>query len=590
MSLDGFSISALIIESNKKLTGSRIEKIYQPDKYTLSFIIRSHNENIRLIISSKPENPCLYISSSLPENPASPPAFCMLLRKHLEDGRIAGISQYGLDRIAFIDIDVKSDRGNVVTKRLTLELMGKHSNIILTQDGQIIDSIKRVGATVSRVRQIFPGIPYQYPPNSSGYDLLHAPVTEYVKQLVLEEPSSALAKAIIKTGSGIGPVTAREMIWRSGLPANIAISALDQADFLSLTDAINSIVSEVKVHSFTPTLTFNSNNRITGMASFPLEHLADDQVKNFSCMSELLEFADQLKIVERNPEKSDLEKLTANELNRLNRKLQTLSAERSEAAQAEEYRQYADILMANLYQIDQRATKAVLTNFYSADPAAATITIPLDSSLSASQNAQVYYAKYNKLKRAQASLDIQLTQCRQEIEYLESIQISLHNSTTYAEVFEIKDELAQSGYVKAAGRHRIKQAPSSPLTAYTSDGLAILIGKNNRQNDFVTFKQAHTEDIWLHTKDIPGSHVILRTGSSPASPEAINEAAHLAAYFSKARLSSHVPVDFTKRRYVKKPSGSKPGFVIYDRQNTLHITPDEKVVQHLLRQSEDQNK
>ncbi|CUH94201.1 hypothetical protein P22_0267 [Propionispora sp. 2/2-37] len=588
MSLDGFSLSALIVESNKKLAGSRIEKIYQPDKYTLSFVIRNHNENIRLIISSKPENPCLYISSSLPENPASPPAFCMLLRKHLEDGRIAGISQYGLDRIVFIDIDVKSDRGNVVTKRLTMELMGKHSNIILVQDGRIIDSIKRISSAVSRVRQIFPGISYQYPPNTSGYDLLHTPVEDYVKQLAQEEPSSTIAKAIIKTGSGIGPVTAKEIIWRSGLPADITVGSLDQADLGAITEAINSILGVVKNHSFIPTLAFNQNNRITGMASFPLEHLATNQVKVFSCMSELLEFADQLKVIERNPDKNELEKLISNELSRLNRKLQALSSERNDAGQALKYRQYADILMANLYRIDQGSSKTVLTDFYSTVPA--TITIPLDPSLSASQNAQAYYAKYNKLKRAQTSLTIQITQCRQEIEYLESVQISLHNSTTNAEISEIKEELAQSGYLKIPAKRRIKQAPSTPLTAYSSDGLTILIGKNNRQNDFVTFKQAHTEDIWLHTKNIPGSHVILRTGSTPASPEAINEAAHLAAYFSKARLSSQVPVDFTKRRYVKKPSGSKPGFVIYEHQNTLHITPDEKVVQHLLRQPVARNK
>ncbi|MBP2626429.1 MAG: Fibronectin-binding domain protein [Firmicutes bacterium] len=583
MSLDGLSLSTLLGELNTQIAGGRIDKIFQPDKYTLAIWIRQPTQNLCLLISSNPEHPRIHLTNTAPENPTTPTAFCMLLRKHIEDGRIAQIDQHSLDRIALLSIDTLGAGGLIVTKCLTIELMGKHSNIILTQDNIIIDAIKRIGINTSRHRQILPKMEYTFPPGQMRLNLLTTPITDFINTLTTNH-TGLVTKAIINTGIGIGPITARELVWRAGLPADILVDDLDNGDIIALREALESIVTQFNSDLYFPSVMVGADNRLSGIASFSLEHLMQKCTEHqFSTMSEAIQFADSLSRTQRLPEQALLLKLVLDEMGRLIRKQGILTQEQADATAADDFREYADILMANLNNISCGSNKIILPNLYSNSPDDNLLTIDLDPRLSPVENARSYYTKYNKLKRAQESLREQLSQCAQDIAYFDSIVVALEHATLAAELLDIRLELINAGYIKPLNKRRIPTPPSMPLTAITPEGLTILVGKNNRQNDIVTFKQAQPNDIWFHAKDIPGSHVILRIGSQDPLPSAIESAAHLAAYYSKASQSTKVPVDYTRRRYVKKPSGSKPGFVIYDHQQTIYIAPDKNTVDSLLK-------
>lgn len=578
MSLDGFSLWPLVNELNEKLTGGRLGRIFQPDKHTLIIAVRQLRETLHLLVSVDAEHPRLHIVKDIPENPASPPAFCMLLRKHFEDGRIAKIKQHGLDRIVSIEVDIRKDRGTIITKSLIIELMGKHSNIIFITDDVVVDAIKRVGSNISRVRQILPGKEYLYPPGQTKINILKESFAVFSAALE-ENTALPLHKAMVNVSMGLGPVTAKEIIWRSGLPKDIKVAALDAKDFAALKESMDSIVKPIEEKSYAPTVVF-AENHLAGIAAFTLEHLENFTVTKFADMSLAVEFASSLRGKRKTPETEILQKLVLAELSRLTRKYSLLSDEEKEAELADNTRKNADILMANLNNVPAHVSEVSLIDIYTENQE--TITISLDPLLSTLENAQHYYAKYNKLKRAQISLAEQLAKCQEEITYLESIDAALEFTHTAAEALEIRQELIAAGYIKETGKKRASLPQAKPLST-KSDGFTIIIGKNNRQNDFVTFKQAQSDDLWFHTKDIPGSHVILRTDQQHATKEAIYSAALLAAHFSKAKTSTNVPVDYTKKRYVKKPSGAKPGFVIYEKQTTLYITPDEEAVNELLK-------
>lgn len=583
MALDGLSLSILLTELNAKLTGGRIDKIFQPDKYTLILWVRQTNENLRLLISVNPKHPRMHLTETIIENPITPPAFCMLLRKHLEGGRIANISQHSLDRIALLSIDFRNEDGTISTKYLTIELMGKHSNIILTQHNIIMDAIKRIGTNLSRSRQILPRMEYTFPPGQMRLNILTTPLSDFFSTLTTLE-TNLVTKAMIQTGIGIGPITAKEILWRAGLPDDMTVQSLDNADILALSEATDSIITYLKSGESTPTVMVSTENQLAGIASFKLEHLHPKYTTyNFSTMSEAVEFTDSLSGKKQLPEQTILSKLVTEENNRLQRKKIILTQELCDATAADFFRECADILMANLYNIPKNQDKVILENLYSNTPDDNRVTIDLDIRLSPLENAQIYYTKYNKLKRAKELLEGQLSQCIEEIAYLESITVALEHASNTPDLADIREELMNGGYLKKATKRRMPIPTSSPLTAVTPDGLTILIGKNNRQNDIITFKRAQHNDIWFHTKDIPGSHVILRSGTLNPSLQSIEAAAHLAAYYSKASQSSNVPVDYTQRRYVKKPSGAKPGFVIYDHQNTIYVTPDETIIKSLLK-------
>ncbi|EAX48621.1 protein of unknown function DUF814 [Thermosinus carboxydivorans Nor1] len=472
--------------------------------------------------------------------------------------------------------------GGIASKTLAVELMGKYSNIIFIRDNSIVDAIRRIPASLSRRRQVLPGRPYLHPPARDGVNLLDITTETFLTKLCSVK-NGLLTKAIIDVSVGIGPLTAKELVWRAGLPADIKIDQLDTADFASLAEAVQDLVSPLRNGSIQPAVVVDDQDSLIALAAYPLEHLNGYKTCFFPTMNEAVIFALGLDKIRRLPGKDVLEKVLSAELARLQRKITTLKQESDEALSAETWRQLADIIMANVYQIPKGVNQVKLPNLYDSHGDDSYVTIELDPLLTPVENAQSLYAKYNKLKRAQKLVAAQLQQCRQELAYLESIQLSLNQATSSLEIAEIRQELAAAGYLPQDSRNR-RQVPASstPLTGTTRGGFKFIAGKNNTQNDLVTFKVARPDDIWLHAKDIPGAHVILQChGEEPADLD-LWEAAQVAAYFSKGRQSSNVPVDFTRRRHVKKPAGAKPGFVIYEHQKTLYVTPDENLVTSLI--------
>lgn len=586
MSLDGLSMHPLIFELNQQLAGGRIDKIFQPNKNTIVLLIRKPGKNYALHISINPQNPVINLIEKTMDNPSSPPTFCMVLRKQIEDGRIAEFRQHSLDRIVSIDIDIRGAGGAIFTKTLIIELMGKYSNLILLQDDIIINSIKKIGITTSRIRQVLPGIQYSLPPGQDKLNILECSSEQFVKKLI-EHPALSLTKAIIYISIGIGPVTAKEIAWRSHLSNDILVSELSKENIKSLEESIQLLTEQIKSNTVKPTVITNINKKLLAIAAFPLNYLHEHIIYYFDTISDAVNFSTEISGNYVVPDKEMIKKLVSVELIKLNNKLDILQNELLQAYDAETFKNKADILMTYQYQTnyDKSDHTVILPNLYSETPEKDLVKIAINPLLSISKNAQQYYNKYNKLKRAQQLLSFQVDLCKQDILYLSSIENSLVISNTLLEINEIKAELISAGYLNEPKKKKAHEKPSKPLKVIASNDTTILVGKNNYQNDNLTFKQAQHNDIWLHTKDIPGSHVIIRCENGEPAEDIILLAAQLSAYFSKARNSSKIPVDYTKRHYVKKPAKAKPGFVIYTNQKTLYVTPDNDFIEKLILQN-----
>ena len=588
MSLDGFSMHPLTRELHTALAGGRIDKITQPNKQSIILSVRQPGQNFLLHISINSQNPSAHLLEKNLENPPEPPVFCMVLRKQIETGRIAQVRQHGLDRLLLIDIDSLAAGGRIVTKTLVLELMGKYSNIILVQDGVIIDALRKIGANSSRVRTVLPGQAYELPPGQEKKDLFTDDIAA-IMAIVKADPALRLDKALLAACMGFGPVSAKEVCFSAGLAPSMRIEALDEADFAAVEDALQEI-RESALHAGDASepedkavLLLGENQKVLAMAAFPLHYLPEAAVLTFPTISAMLEKADSLLGSYVLPDKDRFRKLVKNEKNRAENKLTKLDEEIAAAENAEEFKVRGDNLMTYQYQFKDREDASVtVPNIYS--ETGETITIPLDQRLTLVENMQACYKKYDKLKRAQELLQVQRRECEANIAYLESIEASLLASSSLAEIAEIHNELIAAGYLREKPKKKNNDKPARPFHFRAPDGTDILVGKNNYQNDKLTFKTARYNDTWFHTKDIPGSHVVLQNGGTEPSEEDILLAASLAAHFSKARSSSKIPVDYTEIRYVKKPSGSKPGFVIFTNQKTLYITPDEAKLAPILAQ------
>ena len=580
MSLDGFSMSALVRELADALTGGRIDKINQPNKQSIVLGIRQPGQNLLFYINTNAGNPSAHLIETAPENPAEPPTFVMLLRKQLETGRIAAVRQEGRDRIIHLDIDVIAGGGRIVTRTLTLELIGKYSNIILHEDGIITEALRRIGENTSRVRTVYKGLPYVLPPAQEKCDLLTAD-TEDILARVRAEGEAKLFQALIGAVLGFGPVSAKEAAFLAGLTPNIPVAQLDDADFAALADALAELRTWMEKPA--PSLRLDENGKVTAMAAFPLSALPKTTLLSYPTVSALMIDADRRLGSYVIPDRERFRRLVRTELSRAREKYEKLGAEIAAAENAEEQKIAADNLMTYQYNYVDHADDAItVTNIYSETGEA--LTIPLDRRLSIIQNMQAYYKKYDKLKRAQKLLAVQQDACRANIRHLESIEASLDSSTRLAEIAEIQEELIASGYLHEKMPKKNKDRRAHPFSFTAPDGMTILVGKNNMQNDALTFRTAAPTDLWLHVRDIPGSHVILRTGGAAPSEETLHLAAQIAAHFSKARGSSTVPVDYTAIRFVKKPSGSVPGFVRFTHEKTLFVTEDEEALAPILAQ------
>lgn len=582
MSLDGFSMHRLTRELDAALAGSRIDKITQPNRTTMQFLVRQPGHNLCFCLSVRSQNPALFLLDVPLENPVKPPAFCMLLRKHLETGRIAAIRQQGLDRVLFIDVDTLAAGGRIVTKTVVAELMGKCSNLILTEDGKIIDALRRIGATDSRVRLVQPGIGYRPPDSGEKLNALISTPSEIIACL-RKKKGMKLIKAVSDVCLGFGPVTAKEIIFSAGLSTDTQIESLDVADFSSLSDSFGETVAALRDETLPSILLRDEKGKLTAIAAFPLHSFTNATEERFPNMSELLVHADALIGSYSPPDKERFQKLVKNELRRAQNKREKLRKEAAEANNADEFRKKADTLTTYQQQLtDHHDDEVTLPDVYSED--GSHVSIALDRRLTVRQNINDYYKKYSKLRRAEKLLAEQLVACEENIHYLKSIELSLSSCTELSEIADIRAELIASGFLRENQKKKAGEKTSKPFRFFAEDGTEILVGKNNSQNDRLTFHIASRDDLWLHTKDIPGSHVILRTGGVDPNEQTLMLAASLAAHFSQASGSSNIPVDYTSCRFVKKPSGAKPGFVIFTHQKTLTVTPDEKQLKKILEQ------
>ncbi len=578
MNLEGITINLLTTELQKRLLGGKIYKVFMPNKSCLLLLIKTESTTLALTADFAGGSPYLYLPEKTPERPDTPPAFCMLLRKHLEEGRITKIEQSGLDRVIAMEISSIGSARQIITKQLVFELTGKNANIIFTADGIILDSLKHVNKAQSSYRQILPGLPYIAPPPQNGLNILTSAPADIVS--TAQALPLAPAKALIAATTGIGQYTAAQLLKIASIDAGSSINDSNAPQLANAIADLQQNISEAKAGNALVYAVITRTNSVKTVLPFKPVQLAEgESVKEFASLNSAINFAQSLAPVLL-PEQELLAKTVTAETEKLVKKAAVLREELAAAEDAEQQRIIADTLMANLYRIPKGSSNITVENIYDGTP----LVIALAPDLTANENAQKYYKRYNKLKRAQTEIKEQLKLTEEAVEYLGSIDVALKLVQSRAEVAEIKTELAAAGFITIKNtKNKMPQAKSTPTVVKLSEDTTLYIGKNNKQNDYVTFSIGSGNDLWFHTKNIPGSHIILKTTLPQPEEADINTAASIAAYFSKARGGSNTPVDCTLRKFVKKPSGAKPGFVIYTNQTTHYVTPDEDEIKKLLK-------
>jgi len=579
MAFDGIVIHAIVNELSKTIVGGRIDKIYQPLSKELIIRIRTRGENHQLFLTADPTNPRIHLTNKKFTNPDIPPMFCMLLRKYLENSRIKSISQWKLERIIRIEFETTNEIGDPISYWLVAEIMGRHSNIILVDPHKkiILDCIHHVNHQINSFRELLPGKEYNTPPLQSKLNLLEVDI-DTIQQLVNEnivEPdknnTENWERFFVSNFQGISPLVSNELWAR----ANNDVSKLANIG-ISLKDALIN-------HSYNPCITNDSRGAYLKYSAIDLyasnKHATIEYHQSINyCVDEFYSQKAQQQFAQRDTH--DLSQKITSLYKRAANKIEKLKNTLVSAGEAEQYKFMGELLTANLYQISKGQKQVEVINYY--DPEQTLISIPLDVRLSPSQNAQSYFKKYNKQKNSIPKINEQIDLANEEMLYFDTILQQLEAADIQV-VADIRQELIDEGYIfdKSKPQKKKHNKPASePLKCNSTTGIEIWIGRNNKQNDLLTTQIASKNDTWLHTKDIPGSHVVIR--SQQFDEQTLLEAANIAAYFSKARESSNVPVDYTLVKNVRKPNGSKPGFVIYDQQKTIYITPDYKLIQTLI--------
>jgi predicted ribosome quality control (RQC) complex YloA/Tae2 family protein len=576
MAFDSTVMAAVVAELSQKLTGGRISKIYQPLESEIALLIYAGGANHRLLISAEARFARLHLSRLEKKNPPAPPTFCMLLRKYIEGGRIMAIVQVGRERICRIRIGVIDELGNPVEFVLVAEIMGKHSNIVLLNpQGRITDAIRRVTEEVNRYRELLPGLAYVPPPPVKKLDP-DSLTAEALDALRAPAANVQTWQFVLDTVDGLGPLLAREAAVRADYTPSTPVG---QTDLARLVAAVQELANPTE---YEPCLLRDAEGKLKDYHVLPLRSWPGPVQTGFDSVGAGLEaFYGRREEDDRlGALRGSLAKLVRDEAGRVRRKLQFQTESLDKAENAEEYRIKGELITAHLWQIQKGDREAVVVNYY--DPEGGQQIIPLDEARTPAENAQAYYRRYQKARSGKVQIHEQIEKSSQELAYLEQVETTLIAATSMPDLEEIRRELQTEGYLGVRRERRGRQAapkgeekPAPPLTVRSSDGLEIWVGRNNRQNDYLTLKLASATDIWLHTKEIPGSHVILRVLPGVPVPEhAIHEAAALAAWYSRGRESASVPVDYTLRKHVRKPSGARPGMVIYDSQKTLWVTPD----------------
>lgn len=579
MPFDGMVISALVHELQQKILHAKIEKIYQPESDEINIFMRCFGKKYKLLLSASSNHPRIHLTSMDKTNPQSPPMFCMLMRKHLIGGKILDIRQKDFERIIIMDIESYDELGYITIKQLIIEIMGKHSNIILIDPSQnkILDSIKRISGDMNRYREILPGRTYIFPPTHDKKNPFNLAFEEFVVLICNSTSATPIYKGIYTTFQGISPLCAREICYHAKIDADTPIMHLREEQYKRIWSSLETLLQYALTGNFSPNIVVSKEDHQVIDFYATVIHLYKPLYTFlfFDSISDVLEeYYLKRDLSHRLKQKStDLRKLVTHTLHKLCNKSQKLQEEWITAEQSQKYRIYGELLTANLHNIKKGDSETEVVNFY--DEQGRTILIPLDIQLSPSQNAQKYFKKYAKAKNALIEIQRQIQDTNEEIQYFENLLHAIESASDLEDIEEIRFELAEEGYIRKRKNisSQKKKRQRKPLSFVSSDGFQILVGKNNKQNDMLTLKIAAKKDLWFHTKDIPGSHVIIVSDNKPVPDQTILEAAELAAFYSKAKLSSNVPVDYTEVRNVKKPSGAKPGMVIYDNQKTLYITP-----------------
>lgn len=569
MPFDGAFTSGIIKEISS-LVDCRIEKIHQPSKDEIILIFKKERKSIKLLLSANPSYPRVHITEQSKENPQIPPTFCMMLRKHLVDGKLVSVNQINFDRIVELQIESKDELGYPVIYHLVTEIMGKHSNILLLNDNRkIVDCIKHIGSNMNRYREILPGSDYILPPTKDKINPLEAE-KEVLVNILTKTSDKSISNIITETFLGISKTLSKEIC---GVYSDLTPGQLSSQDRELLLSCYYYYISKIKNRDYKYVIFYDSNGRFDYYV-FPIEQYTNLTMEYYESPGKLLDSYYSQKdlkntLKQRN---ADLFKLVNSIVEKNSKKMQIAHSRIEECKNHENWKMYGDLIMSNQYRINSDMESVDVENFYSEEME--TITIPLEKGLTPVENSQKYYKKYTKEKKTIEISKQQIKEAEDEHRYLESIVFNLENASDMATIAEIKNELFDSGYIKKK-KHNQKQQKSAPYRYRSSDGFDIYVGKNNNQNDFLTTKFAVGSDIWMHTKNIPGSHVIIKSQNGYVSDTALLEGAKFAAYYSKARTSANVPVDYTEKKNVKKPSGAKPGMVIYYTNKTIYVTPDE---------------
>ena len=569
MSLDGTVVKNLVYEINNRVIDGRIDKIYQNNN-DLLINIRAKGQRERLFISIS-GSPRMYFSDEIFDSPQNPPAFCMLLRKHLENNQILEVSQYKMDRIIKILVKSRDELGEYSKKALIIELMGKHSNVILIDDDskKIIDSLKRINFNLSSVREILPGLTYNPEDISEGLDPCQV---DSISDLIKDSRENLNIKSFfLKNFTGISPQMCNEIEYRSNIDFKRNLSALTDPEIIELDKIFSEIFKIVRENNFSPIKIYRED-LFKDFYSLDLESLNDkEKIKVESISSLLEEFYNSKFLRDSLGSKSkELKKLVKKNIEKLNRKLSNQANELNVALNREKFKVYADLISSNFYKIEKGADSVTVENFYDEMKE---IEIPLDPTLDGPSNAAKYYKKYSKLKNAASFLTEQIEIGKSEISYLESILLNIDFAERPDEIDEIYEELEKEGYLKKKKKNNKKKKDSDEnyITVKTEDGFDIYIGKNNRQNDYLTHKKAKKNDLWFHVKDAPGSHVILKNDNRDFTNNSLLTAAKLAAKYSSLSKSQNILVDYTFKMYVKRHPAKKPGLVTYTNYKTINI-------------------
>ncbi len=586
MPLDGVVMKCVAAELNKEITGGRVERVFQPEADEILIHIRTRNGNRKLVMSANSRYPRIHLTESPKENPAFPPAFCMVLRKHIQGSRVLSVSSRDYERVVSLEVESSNELGDLSVKRLIVEVMGRHSNIILVNsENIIIDSIKHVDVDTSGVRQVMPARAYTPPPDQGKTSPACIDASLLIEN-ALTSPGVSLGKYLLDRIKGFSPLLCTEICRRAGVDENAPADSLEADEVRRLKETADSLLAEVRAEDFRPFVAFKERGRQTptDFHCVRISHLFNkiymDSINQVLDLFYAAKDADE----RLKQSRAALYKVLNNAIDRCKRKISLLQENLKSLEDREKLKLMGELITANLHSIPQGASRVSLLNYYSQE--GEYLEVELDPGLSPSQNAQLYYKKYAKAKSSYAHAVEQLEVSREELSYLESVAQALENCKSQADIQEVRQELEEQDYLPAQkSRSGVsRERPSGPYHFKSSDGFDIYVGKNNRQNDFLTFKMSHPDDIWLHARNIPGSHVIIRKNGKEVPDSTLTEAAMLAAYYSKARLSSNVPVDYTTVRNVKKPRGAKPGMVNYFNFKTIAAAPDESRVGRMIKQ------